>query len=228
MEETRKRFHQGLDEVHVDVAALGRRVAAIIPEATRVLLQGDLAAGAALVEGDDELDALAISIEERCCDLLVLQAPVARDLRSLVAALRLASEFERTADLVTNLVKGGRRLYGVELGDRLRGYIARMGEEAERLVRLAVDAYEAHSAGLAAAIDDIDDTLDQLQSDYIEAIFDVHAKGGVAAQHAMQLAFIGRYYERIGDHAVNIGERVHYVVTGQLADSHRGASPLLP
>jgi phosphate transport system protein len=76
---------------------------------------------------------------------------------------------------------------------------------------------------LAAALDDMDDHLDQIHKDYIEAIFEAHHDGGLAIDVAVQLALIGRYYERIGDHAVNIGTRVEYMVTGWLPE-HSGAA----
>jgi phosphate transport system protein len=218
LEEIRKRFHEGLVSVTDDVVRLGRMLERAVPRGAHVVLEGDLEEGARLVVGDDEFDAMALSIEERTYDLLARQAPVARDLRELVTALRMASELERAADLVGNLVKATRRLYGVTLPPRLRSFIEQLSAEATRLIGLAMDAYEQRSAGLASALDDIDDTLDQLHADYIEAIFDAHASGDVDPEHAMQLALIGRFFERIGDHAVNIGERVGFMVTGLMPD----------
>jgi len=218
VEEIRKRFHEGLVSLTHDVVTLGRMLERAIPRGARVVLEGDLELGAQLVVGDDEFDALALSIEEQTYDLLARQAPVARDLRELLTALRMASELERAADLVGNLVKATRRLYGLSVPPRLREYIERLASEATRLIGLAIDAYEQRSAGLASALDDIDDTLDQLHADYIEAIFDAHAAGDVDPEQAMQLALVGRFFERIGDHAVNIGERVGFLVTGLLPD----------
>ena len=218
MERIRKRFHEGLVSLTADVITLGRMLEQAIPKGTHVVLAGDLELGAQLVVGDDEFDALALSIEEQTYDLLARQAPVARDLRELLTALRMASELERAADLVGNLVKATRRMYGLQLPPRLHEFIERLGGEATRLIGLAIDAYEQRSAGLASALDDIDDTLDQLHADYIEAVFDAHASGDLDPEQAMHLALVGRFFERIGDHAVNIGERVGFLVTGTLPD----------
>jgi phosphate transport system protein len=109
-------------------------------------------------------------------------------------------------------------MYGVEFDPRLRGLIERMSEQAQRLFKLAIDAYVEGNAGLAAALDDMDDRLDLLHKDYIQAIFESHSSGNIDLQAAVQLALIGRYYERIGDHAVNMGERVRYMVTGWLPE----------
>ena len=100
-----------------------------------------------------------------------------------------------------------------------------MSEEATRLFRLAIDAYVEGNASLAAALDDMDDGLDLLHKEYIQAIFESHHAGFIDLQAAVQLALIGRFYERIGDHAVNIGVRVEYMVTGWLPE-HTGAARL--
>ena len=148
---------------------------------------------------------------------------MASDLRGIVTAIRMIAEIERSGDLVVNIAKGSRRLLGTELSARLRGLVGQMGEEATRLFRLSIDAYIDEDAGLAAAIDDLDDRLDAIHRDYIQEIFLAHTAGDVQVQGAVQLALIGRYYERIGDHAVNIGERVRYMVTGWLPE-HTGAA----
>jgi phosphate transport system protein len=127
---------------------------------------------------------------------------------------------------MVNVAKGARRIYGVTLDPKLRGLIERMSEEASRLMKFALDAYAERDASLGVAIDDIDDALDTLHGDYIEAIFESHATHDIGLQASVQLALIGRYYERIGDHAVNIGQRVQYMVTGWLPEQ-TGAARLV-
>jgi phosphate transport system protein len=190
---------------------------------TEVLLANDLRGAQALIEADDAVDALALDVEDHCYQVLALQQPMAGDLRALVTAIRLVSEIERSGDLMINVAKGARRLYGADFDPKLRGLIEQMSEEATRLFRLAIDAYAEGNAGLAAALDDIDDRLDDLHVDYIESIFESHRQGGLDLEAGVQLALIGRYYERIGDHAVNIGSRVQYMVTGWLPE-HSGAA----
>ena len=93
-----------------------------------------------------------------------------------------------------------------------------MGVEATFLIRAAIDSYVDSDTSLAAALDDIDDRLDELQTAYVQAIFQSHSEMNLNLQGAVQMAMIGRYYERVGDHAVNIGERVMYMVTGWLPE----------
>ena len=217
----RRAFHQEVDEIRHDIVRLAAMVTECIPRGTEVLLAMDLQGAQAIIEGDDELDTLALDIEEHCYQVLALQQPMASDLRAIVTALRLTSEIERSGDLMVNICKGARRIYGAEFDPKVRGLIERMSEEATRLFRLAIDAYAEGNAALAAALDDMDDRLDELHRDYIQTILEVHADVR-DVQVAVQLALVGRYYERIGDHAVNIGERVQYMVTGWLPE-HTGA-----
>ncbi|MEX2658464.1 MAG: phosphate signaling complex protein PhoU, partial [Acidimicrobiales bacterium] len=194
-------------------------------KATQALLDGDLDVANELIQGDDVLDTLALDIEERCYQLLALQQPMATDLRALVAAIRMVAEIERSGDLVCNIMKATRRMYGAEFDPKVRGLITRLGQEVHRLFRLSIDAYVDRNDGLAAALDDMDDSVDALHADYIQSIFESHETEAMALQTAVQMALVGRYYERIADHAVNIGERVRYMVTGWLPE-HTGAARL--
>jgi phosphate transport system protein len=221
MHETRTAFHQQLDDIQRDLLRAAARVTETIMRGTEVLLGLDMAGAQALIEGDDELDALTLDIEERCFTVLARQQPMAGDMRAVVTAIRLTSEIERSGDLMVNVAKAARRLYGTPVPAPLRSLLQAMAAEAVRLYQLAMDAYAAGDAGMASAIDDMDDRLDQLHKDYIQAILELHADVQ-DVQVAVQLALVGRYYERIGDHAVNIGERVQYMVTGWLPE-HTGA-----
>ncbi len=223
MSDIRTNFHAELDGIKADVVRLAAMVTERIPWGTEVLLGRDLAAAKALIDADDDLDVLAVEIEERCYQQLVLQAPMAGDLRTIVTALRLVSELERSGDLMVNVAKAMRRLYGVDIDPRLRGLISRMAEEAQRLMKVAIDAFAEGDDGKAAALDDMDDRLDDIHKDYIQTIFETHREAKVDLEAGVQLALIGRYYERIGDHAVNIGERVRYMVTGWMPE-HTGVA----
>lgn len=223
MPEIRLEFHTELDTIRADIARLGAMMTETIPRGTEALLDSDLGEAKSVIEGDDPIDALTLSIEERCYRLLALQQPMASDLRAIVTAIRLTSEIERSADLMVNVAKASRRLYRTELDPLLRGLIVRMAEEATRLFQIALDAYVDGDADKAAALDDMDDALDNLHKQFIKGIFESHENKHVDLEAGVQLALVGRYYERIGDHAVNIGERVQYMVTGWMPE-HSGAA----
>ena len=220
--EVRVLFRDELDEVVRDITRLAAHVTEAIPRGTDALLDGDLEVAQQIIDHDDVIDDLSIEIEERCYKILTLQAPVASDLRAIIAAIRLVAEIERSADLVVNVCKGMRRIYPTELPPPVRGLLQQMSEQATKLFRMCMDAYLEGDASLAAALDDIDDQLDELHADFIQAVLQWGSDVG-DIQPAVQLALIGRYYERIGDHAVNIGERVRYMVDGWLPE-HAGAA----
>lgn len=212
--ELRTSFHHQLDELRDGIAKLAARVTESIPRATQILLTQDLEGAEYLVLGDDEIDARALELDERCYELLALQSPVASDLRRIVAAMRIIAEVERSADLAVNICKAARRIYGHQLDPRLRGIIQKMGTQAHKIYIEATEAYLTDDVARAAALDDMDVLLDDLQREFVQAIFTSHSTEKLELQVAVQLAVVARFYERIGDHAVNIGERVRFVVTG--------------
>lgn len=231
MDELRKSFHHELDEVRDMLARLAARVIDEIPRATSVLLDSDLEGADYVIRSDDEIDAISLEIEERCYQLIALQQPVATDLRQLVSIVKMVAELERSADLCVNICKATRRIYGHPFDPRLRGLIAQMGDQARQLYESALESFVENDAAKAAAIDDMDSYLDQLQRDFIQAIIEAQTNGRIDLPVAVQLALVARFFERIGDHAVNMGERVSYVATGWLPE-HRSSTddtdPLLP
>lgn len=227
MPESRKTFHHELDIVRDDIVRMAGMVTEALTAATSAFLDGDLDVADRIRRGDAALNALALQVEDHCYHLLALQQPMASDLRSLTAAIRLTWEIERAGDLVVNIVKGYRRIWGAPIDPRIRGLLQRLSNEVHRLFRLAVDAYVERDAGLANALDDMDDSIDDLHVDYIESIFQTRESGEIPLQMAVQLALIGRFYERIADHAVSVGERVYQMVTGGLPE-HALPHPAAP
>ena len=162
------------------------------------------------------IDASSVEVEEHCIQILALQAPVAGDLRQVLALLKMIAEVERSADLAANICKAARRIYGHELDPKVRGIVARMGAQAQSMFDATLEAVRENDASKAAAVDDMDAYLDSLQKQFISAIFESQAQGHIDLQVAVQLAMVARFFERIGDHAVNMSERVLYIVTGKV------------
>lgn len=223
MEELRKTFHQELEDLRGRVVALGQTVIDTIPRATNVLLSGDLEGADYLVQADDEIDARSLEIEELCFQELALQSPVAGDLRQLVSIIKISAELERSADLAVNICKAARRIYGHAIDPVLRDLISKMSEQARQLYVATIDAFNTNDAPKAAALDDMDSYLDALHRQFIQEIFESHAREAIDLQVAVQLAVVSRFYERIGDHAVNIAERTRFILTGWVPEL-KGAS----
>lgn len=215
MTETRKAFHDELRQLDADVMVLGRMAATAVEAGTAALLAGDLTVADEVIAEDKALDDLTHSIESRIYELLARQAPMAVDLRTLVATLRVIHELERAGDLMVKVAKATRRLYPRQIEAEIGRLVARMGEQAAVQLRLAVEAFADRDRARAAALPDMDDVMDDLQKDLFQAIFESSATDEPALQRAVQFALVGRFYERIGDHAANVAERVGFMVTGR-------------
>lgn len=219
-DESRKSLQQALGALAIDVIRLAALVEDALARATGALLESDLGAAQEIMDDSQILAALSQKVEEECHYILALQSPLATDLRTVVATLRINGDLERAGDLMVNVAKATRRLYGATIPPRVRGLIQLMSEEASRLIHLAVDAYTDRNGALGAALEDIDDRLDLLQADFMHAIFDAHNAQEIDLQASVQLALVARFFERVGDHAVNVGRRVSFIVEGRLP-AHR-------
>lgn len=219
VQEIRRNFHEQLAELRHDVVRLGALAGEAVAAGTEALLDGDLAAADAVIVADMALDDLTRAIEEQSYRLLALQQPMASDLRTIVTVLRSIHEIERVGDLMVNIAKTTRRLYPGELPPRIRGLVHSMGIQAGLQLRVAVDAFAGEDAARALALPDMDDVIDELQKDLFRAIFAISGTDDSTLHRAVQIALVGRYYERIADHAVNIGQRVAFMVTGRFHDA---------
>ena len=215
--EIRKAFHEEMDEIRSEVIRLGALAGEAIQSGTNALLDGDLTTVEEVVAADQDVDLLTHSIEQRTCLLLAQQQPMAVDLRVLVSILRIIHELERIGDLMVKVAKAARRLYPEPLESRARGLINRMRDQAGAQLRLAVDAFADRDIAKAAALADMDDVMDDLQKELFRYIFSQHDQGDTVLQRSVSIALVGRYYERIGDHAANFADRVQFMVTGHFA-----------
>ncbi len=226
--EHRIKYHEELEALRNDLLRLGAMVCETVSRGTDVLLNGSLQDAHALIAEDAVINELSLNIEQASYTIMVRQAPIAKELRNLIATQKLVGELERSADLMVNVCKAGRRMYGAPITPRIRDVITAMSREAIKLLKLSLDAYAQSDAALAEALGDIDDELDQLNRDMVEEIFAAHAANEIDLGAAVQLALVARYYERIGDHAVNIGERVTYIETGWLPEAGRSENSAGP
>jgi phosphate transport system protein len=225
MNEIRHTYHSQLDDLRVDVVRLGLLATDAITAGTEALLEADLAGAERVIHGDQAIDELTHSLEERCYLTLARQQPMASDLRMVVAVLRTIHEIERTGDLMVNVAKTARRLYPGELAEPIRRIIEQMGNQATVQLRLAIEAFAESDCVRALALEDMDDAMDDLQRELFRTIFALGRADEAGLQQMIQVALVGRYYERMADHAVNIGERVNYMVTGEMPGGDAGDGP---
>ncbi|WP_418057937.1 phosphate signaling complex protein PhoU [Pimelobacter simplex] len=209
----RDAYTDQLDAIFDDLAAISRRVQVAVAEATEALMTGDATTAEKVISEDAAIDRAREQVEERAFELLSLQAPVAGDLRTVVAALRMVAELERMGDLSVHVAKIARlRVPDVAVPDEVRPTFERMGAVAEDMVARVTEVIAGRDVEAAIALGRDDEEMDQLRRRSFAELLGEEWTHGVEA--AVDIALLGRYYERIADHAVSIANRVIFVVTG--------------
>ena len=200
----------GDDEVTESLAHIDREIIklfALVGEgvagATHSLLAGDREAARVLAESDETIDALYREVEQLAQRQLAQRATGPDELRYLVAVLRMLPELERSGDLAEHVSRRAVRGLGVELSPRARGLVEQMGEVACDMWRATADAY-ADRAEVADNVESLDDELDELHVTLTAEI----ASGSMPLPVAIEAALVARFYERFGDHAVNLARRI--------------------
>ena len=177
-------------------------------------MNGDVGIAEEVISGDVNIDRARERVEDSAFELLSLQQPVARDLRTVVAALRMVSELERMGDLSVHVAKVARlRVPHLAIPEELVPTIERMASVAETMVGTAADIIANRDVEGARALEESDEEMDQLRRSSFRMMLDESWAYGV--EPAVDMALIGRYYERIADHAVSLARRVVYLVTGE-------------
>jgi phosphate transport system protein len=209
----RDAYQDQLDSIFADLAAICRRVGSAVEKATEALLTGDAAVAEQVISEDIHIDVAREEVEQVAFDLLTLQQPVATDLRTIVAALRMVSELERMGDLSVHVAKVARlRVPDIAVPDEVRPTVEQMASVAEEMVTRLCDVIVSRDVEAAIALGRADEEMDGLRRRSFSELLGDDWSHGVEA--AVDVALLGRYYERIADHAVSIANRVVFVVTG--------------
>jgi phosphate transport system protein len=205
--EYRKRFDEQLAEIDDKVNRLFTLVAEAVDRTTGALLTNDGVAAQQTADQDDAIDRLAADIEDQVEREFMKHAPMARDLRYLLSVMRIAPELERSGDLAGHIAH--RAIAGLtpRLTPPVQGLLRDMGSTAVEMWQAAAVAWAGRDVAAAARIDAIDDRLDLLHDRLSAALLD----GGLERDDALQATLVGRFYERLGDHAVHITERIGYL-----------------
>ena len=207
MVDHRQEFHHELEAIEAKVIDLFGMVAEDVPRATAALLGGNVEEVRALAERDRVIDDLYPRIEDLADRQLVLQQPLASDLRFLISVLRVVPELERSHDLVVNIARRASYILSEDLSPRSRGLIEQMGTLASDMWREAVDCWRERDRSAAAVLDQRDDEMDEMYASLMAEL----ASGQMSLPVTMEMALVARFYERLGDHAVNIARRVVYL-----------------
>jgi phosphate transport system protein len=210
--EARRTYHQELEALKEELAEMAHIVSENLRRCTEAFVEGNLSVLDGVIDSDGRVDEFSADIETRIYQILATQQPMASDLRFLVSLLRVNHEVERTGDLIVNIAKAGKQVYPHEIAERLRGTIISMGRQSQTMFDQAIVAFEEMDVGKASALEQMDDVIDDFQRDLLR---DIVKSSDEETEVSIRVALVGRFYERIADHAVNIGERVRYMVTGE-------------
>ncbi|MGH3874945.1 MAG: phosphate signaling complex protein PhoU [Pseudonocardiaceae bacterium] len=210
----REMFHAELDSLIGDLARMARLAGQLMTNASTALQQADLGLAELVISREDEMAALCLETDQRCVNLLALQAPVAVDLRKVVAAMRTVRDLGRMGTLAQHVANIARLKHpAVPIPDDIQPVLARMSLLATGLAEAAANAIENQDAMSSARLAEVDDEVDALRRQTLRILFSEDWPHGV--EPAVDAALIGRYYERFADHAVAITHQVGFLVTGR-------------
>ena len=218
-EDLRSHFDAMLAEIRQGLVELGSLVTENLRRAGEAMREGRLELIAEVRAADEEVDRRYIELERRTFETLARQQPVATDLRFLVAATRILYEQERSGDLVVNCVNMLEREEGFPDIPSLRALLDRTVETTARIWAMSVDALAEMQPEAGIRVDRADDELDELISTFYTEIGSQSEAMGL--ESAIAMSRVGRFLERIGDHAVNIAENVTYILTAEFPNTSR-------
>lgn len=213
----RKEFDKDLEELRSLLQQMGEHVKDALEGAINALQNLDTTLAQEVVEADLQLNAMEDKIMEIGSRLIITQQPVAKDLRRIIVAFKISSDLERMGDLALDVAKATMRLQGQQLIKPLVD-IPRMAEIVTIMIDEAIQSYLDENTDLAYKMAQDDDQVDQLYGAMINELYSYMVTKPETVSQAMLLTLVGRYIERIGDHATNIGESVVYLVTGSRPD----------
>ena len=219
-EHTVKAFDEDITRLRGLIAEMGGLAEVAIQEAMQALVTGDEELAAGVVERDLKLDRLESEVDELAVRVIALRAPMADDLREIIAALKIAGVVERIGDYAKNIAKRVGRIEGRNRFEPLT-LIPAMGEVAAEMVHDVLTAFAARDPVLAREVIATDDKVDAFYDSIFRNLVSYMVENPATISSAAQLLFIARNLERVGDHATNVAEMVHYAATGHYPPDER-------
>lgn len=209
----RDAFHDDLDAISVSLVEMSQLANTAMVRATKAILEADLALAEEVISEDERIDNLHHDLDTRTLTLLARQQPVAGDLRTIVASIRMSSDIERMGDLAHHIAKLARMRYpACAVPPELVFIIQEMGEVAQRIMTKTTGIISSRDTLAAVELEKDDDEMDKLHRKLFEFLLDDNWAHGI--ETAIDMTLLGRYYERYADHAVSVARRVYFLVTG--------------
>lgn len=212
---SRNSYDMAIKEIKNGILRMGSLVEQSIHDSVQALLNLDTVGASQVIIGDDTIDQLYSEIEDKCVKLVATQQPIAKDLRIIITGIKILINLERMADYTVDIARVAMNLSGYPMNIKPLEYIGKMGTMVQKMVKDGLDAYVHYDVEKAGAMCRLDDEVDRIFSEaFNELIERMKEDPNVVVQSAYSL-FVGRYLERIADHATNIGEEVIYIATGE-------------
>jgi phosphate transport system protein len=218
-------FQEELDQLEAGLQEEGELVLRVLRGALNALGQGDVELADDVIAFDDDVDRQYLQIEEGIQSLLARQTPVAIDLRLVLAMLHTNLHLERMADYCVTIAKLTKLVADVDGDPTLMQTLQEMGERAEEMTRVALDAFANRDLAAAESLVELDELIDRSNRRFVDRVIEIVGEPGMR-EWVLRMVLVSRTLERIGDHAVDIGEQIAYLLTAEFREftdaSHRG------
>lgn len=214
-------FDRDLDELNMMIAKLGGLAEQQLATAIEALEKRDSAPINAIIERDKELDSLEFSLNERAVEIIAMRSPLAKDLRRIITAVKIASILERVGDYAKNIAKRARVIIDSETNNANNISVQRMADTILKMLNQVLDAYATGNAELAMEVWDSDHEVDQMHTALFNDLLKIIGEQAEKAVVSSHFLFIAKNLERIGDHTTNISEQVYFLENGEFPGDER-------
>jgi phosphate transport system protein len=215
-----KAYDNDLAELKAMLSEMGGLVEEQLARSIEALMRRDTKLADAVVHGDEKIDALEIAVEEKAVLTIAKRQPMAKDLRNIMVAIRIAADIERIGDLAKNIAKRAHAIYDV-IPQRLTKGLGRLGDLSQAQVKLILDAFAASDADKAMDVWRHDEDIDALYNSIFRELLTYMMEDPRMIGACTHLLFAAKNIERIGDHATNIAENIYYLVNGEMLKEQR-------
>jgi phosphate transport system protein len=222
---TRESFHESLERIELELLSTGELASTAVQRAVEAIIERDEEKARTVIDADDQIDELYLRIDQELLQLLALQSPVAADLRLISAMLHSNLHLERVGDQAVNIAKLFLATKEEPGSASMRQQLAEMGDVVVRMLRTAMDAFAKRDLALCLQLPGMDDPVDRLnRSTHLEAL--KLADDPRSLDWGLHMNMAARALERAGDNAVDIGEQVGYLLTGEFREFTDASHPV--
>ena len=221
----RVHFHEELEQLELDILGMGELSERAVGRAVGALIDHDDAEAEGVIAGDDEIDDKYMSVETRTLHIMALQTPVAGDLRLISVILHANIHLERIGDMAVNIAKVYRSIRDLPSSRMILGHIQEMSDVVRPMIRTAMEAFRKRDLNLCLRLPEMDDPVDRLNLGMYKEVAAL-AEDPDLLNWGLRMIFVARQLERVGDHSVDIGEQVGFLLTGEFREFTDASHPV--